>query len=301
MALDASNIRPRRSALYMPGANARALEKAKTLASDVLILDLEDAVAPDAKQTARDQIAEAVGQGGYANHEVVLRTNGSTTEWFADDIDLAARLAIDAVLVPKVASANDVAAIRTALVSAGARAELQVWAMIETPIAILNLGEIAEAAANPHHPLACFVLGTNDLVKETGVELDEARTAAQYWLMATVTAARAHGIDVLDAVYNNFKDMDGYALECAQGRAFGMDGKTLIHPSQIEGANATFSPSEAAVAAAREIIAAFEQPENAGKGVINLGGRMVERLHADMAARTVAKADAIAARAAARD
>ena len=286
------SIRPRRSALYMPGSNARALEKAKSLATDVVIFDLEDAVAPDAKETAREQIASAVSAGGYGGRELVIRINGLDTPWGAKDLAAAAAAGPDAILVPKVSTAAQLAEVGRALATAPSR--IAVWAMIETPLAILNLREIAESASDPATRLAVFVMGTNDLVKETRAELDANRTAALYWLSAAVTAARAHGIEVLDGVFNAFRDVDGFKRECIQGRQLGMDGKTLIHPDQIAGANEIFSPSEADVAWARKIIAAFEQPENQGKGAITLEGRMVELLHAETARRTVAIADAIA-------
>ena len=286
------SIRPRRSALYMPGSNVRALDKARTLPADAVIFDLEDAVAPDVKQTAREQVTAAVRAGGYGSREVVIRINGLDTDWGATDLAEAAAAGPDAILVPKVSSAAQLAEVGAALASAPSR--IAVWAMIETPLAILNLREIAESASDPATRLAVFVMGTNDLVKETRAELDANRTSALYWLSASVTAARAHGIEVLDGVFNAFKDADGFQRECLQGRQLGMDGKTLIHPDQIASANEIFAPSETDVVWARKIIAAFEQPENQGKGAITLDGRMVELLHAETARRTVAIADAIA-------
>ncbi|MEO1265296.1 MAG: CoA ester lyase, partial [Pseudomonadota bacterium] len=268
------SITPRRSALYMPGANARALEKAKGLDADVLILDLEDAVAPDAKAVARDQISAAMADGGYPGREVVIRVNGVGSDWFADDLALCAAAGPDAVLVPKVSNAGEVAAIREGFAKAGVARSTPLWAMIETPEAILKLGEITGAANDESAPLTCLVVGANDLVKETRMVLDAARSQAMYWLAATVTAARAAGLDVLDSVYNDFRDLDGFAAECAAGRDLGMDGKTLIHPSQIEIANTTFAPTPEAIADARAILDAFAKPENQGRGVINLDGRM---------------------------
>jgi citrate lyase subunit beta/citryl-CoA lyase len=287
-------VRPRRSVLYMPGSNARALEKARSLPADALILDLEDAVAPEAKEAARSQVCGAVKAGGYGAREVVIRINGLETPWGPADLEAAAAAAPDAVLVPKVGGTADISRAREALSRAGAAPKTRLWAMIETPLAILNLAEIAGAARAPGARLACLVLGTNDLVKETRAELSDGRIGALYWLSAAVTAARAHGLDVLDGVYNNFKDADGFRRECQQGRALGFDGKTLIHPDQIAVANAVFAPAEAEAAWARKIIAAFEAPESRGKGVITVEGRMVEIMHADMARRTVAIADAIA-------
>ena len=287
-------IRPRRSALYMPGSNARALEKAKTLAADVVIFDLEDAVSPEAKETAREQVVAAVEGGGYGRRELVIRINGLDTPWGAEDLAKAAAAAPDAILVPKVSTAAQLAEAGKSL--AEGPKKISVWAMIETPLAVLNLREIAAAARDPSTRLCCFVLGTNDLMKETRAELDENRTAALYWLSAAVTAARAYGIDVLDGVYNAFRDAEGFRRECIQGRQLGMDGKTLIHPDQIGPANEIFSPTAAEVEWSRKILAAFAEPQNQGKGVITVDGRMVELLHAETARRTVEIAEAIAAR-----
>ncbi len=284
-------IRPRRSALYMPGSNARALEKAKSLDADVVIFDLEDAVAPEVKGQAREQVMAAVQGGGYGRREVVVRINGLGSDFIEDDIAAMKGTGVDALLVPKIESGSDIERLEAML--GDAPEGLKLWAMIETPLGIVNVAEIARCAARPDARLSCFVIGTNDLVKETRAELDGERTAAFYWLSATVTAARAFGIDVLDGVYNDFKDITGFKRECAQGRMFGMDGKTVIHPTQIEAANEAFSPAEDEVQWARRILAAFEEPENHGKGVINMDGRMVELLHAEMAKRTVAIADAI--------
>jgi citrate lyase subunit beta / citryl-CoA lyase len=285
-------LRPRRSALYMPGSNLRALDKAKSVAADVVIMDLEDAVAPDAKEAARNQVITAVAAGGFGRREIVVRINGLDQPWGPDDLAAVSASKADAVLVPKVSSPAMLVEIGRIL--AEAPATMQLWAMIETPLGILNLRDIAASARDPGSRLACFVIGTNDLVKETRAELDTSRTAALYWLSATVTAAKAYGLDVLDGVYNDFKDADGLLRECRQGRQLGMDGKTVIHPDQIATANGVFQPSPAEIASAETIIAAFALPENQGRGVITLDGRMVELLHADMARRTVAIARAIA-------
>ncbi len=287
-------IRPRRSALYMPGSNARALEKARTLVADVVIFDLEDAVAPEVKEAARQQVAAAVRSGAYGHRELVIRINALDTPWGAADLAAAAEAGPHAVLVPKVSSPDVLRQVGAGL--AGVADPIGVWAMMETPLGILNAREIAAAARDPVTRLACLVLGTNDLVKETRAELDADRTAALYWLSATVTAGKAFGLDVLDGVYNAFKDLDGFARECEQGRRLGMDGKTLIHPDQIAGANAVFAPKDTEVAWARKILTAFDLPENKGKGAITLDGRMVELLHADMARRTVALSEAITER-----
>jgi citrate lyase subunit beta / citryl-CoA lyase len=288
-------IRPRRSVLYMPGSNARALEKAKSIAADALILDLEDAVAPEAKESARDQVCAAVTTGGYGHRELVIRINGLGTPWGQADLEAAARAVPDAILLPKPGTGADITRATEAMVRAGATDKTKLWAMIETPLAILNLGEIAATSQQLHARLTCFVLGLNDLVKETRADLSDNRRPALYWLSAAVTAARAYGLDVLDGVYNNFKDIEGYKRECVHGRKLGFDGKTLIHPDQVAFANEVFAPAEAEVAFARKIIAAFARPESKGKGVITVDGRMVELLHAEMAARTVAIAEAIQA------
>jgi citrate lyase subunit beta/citryl-CoA lyase len=286
-------IRPRRSVLYMPGSNARALEKAKSLPADVLILDLEDAVAPEAKEAARDQVCGAVRTGGYGRRELVIRINGLETAWGAGDLKAAAAASPDAVLVPKVGGGADIARATEALAKAGAGPKTRLWAMIETPLAILNLADIAAAAKAPGARLACFVMGTNDLVKETRADLSRNRRPALYWLSAAITAARAWGLDALDGVYNNFRDAEGFRRECVHGRALGFDGKTLIHPDQIAVANEVFAPAAEEVAWARKVIAAFDLPESRGKGVVTVDGRMVEIMHAEMARRTVAIADAI--------
>jgi citrate lyase subunit beta / citryl-CoA lyase len=286
-------IRPRRSVLYMPGANDRALEKARSLAADALILDLEDSVAPEAKVQARDKVMAAVKSGGYGPRELVIRVNALETPWGADDLKAAATVGPDAILVPKVSRPGDMASAAKLLKACGAPARTRLWAMIETPLAILNVADIGAEARRAGSRLACLVMGTNDLVKETCADLSVNRRPALYWLSATVTAARAYGLDVLDGVYNNFRDADGLRRECVHGRRLGFDGKTLIHPDQVPTANEVFAPPAAEVAFARKIIAAFDRPENKGKGVITVEGRMVELLHAEMARRTVAIAEAI--------
>ncbi len=287
-------IRPRRSALYMPGSNARAIEKAKTLSADVVIFDLEDAVAPDLKAQAREQVSAAVRAGGYGRRELVIRINALETSWGEADLAAAVAAAPDAILVPKVSSAETLAAVGLRLRKLGAAERTRVWAMIETPLAILQAESIASAARDVDARLACLVLGTNDLAKDTRARLLPGRAAILPWMMTALAAARAHGIDILDGVYNSLSDEGGFRAECEQGRDCGFDGKTLIHPNQIALANAIFAPSEEEVASARAIVAAFEQPEHAGKGAISLNGRMVERLHAEMARRTLALAEAIA-------
>ncbi len=280
-------IKPRRSVLYMPGSNARALEKARGLPADALILDLEDAVAPDAKELARRQVREAVEARGFGKREVAIRINALSTAWGADDLRAAAEAGPDAILVPKVSTAKDLAAVESRL---GGK-QTRLWAMIETPLAILNAKEIAGAGGR----LVCFVMGTNDLIKEFRGQHTQDRLNLAAALGISVAAARAFGLAVIDGVYNDINDTDGFYVSCKQGRAFGFDGKTLIHPSQIEPCNEVFAPSPEDVEAARKIIAAFDRPENRGKGAIALDGRMVERLHAEIARHTVALAEAIAA------
>lgn len=280
----------------MPGSNARALEKAKTLPADGVILDLEDAVAPDAKETARKQVADAVKAGGFGNREVFIRVNGIDTQWHADDLAAAAKAAPDAILVPKVSSSEQLEMIGRRLLDMGTAHRTRVWAMIETPFAILNIVDIAAAAKDSETRLSGFVLGTNDLAKETGTRIVPGRAPMTPWLMTCMAAARAYGVAILDGVYNDLSNAEGFRQECLEGRDMGFDGKTLIHPNQIEPCNEAFSPGADEVAQARKIIAAFDQPKNRDKGAISLDGRMVERMHADIAKKTVAVADAIAAR-----
>jgi citrate lyase subunit beta/citryl-CoA lyase len=289
-------IRPRRSVLYMPGSNARAIEKARTLPADAVILDLEDSVAPDAKAAARKQVLDAVIAGGFGAREVIVRINGLDTEWWLPDLDAVAKAKPDAVLVPKISIPRNLEDVAERLVDISADHKIRVWAMMETPLAMLNAAAIAATAKDVETRLAGFVMGTNDLAKDTRTKIMPGRAAMLPWLMNCVAAARAFGIDILDGVYNDLGNAEGFAQECAQARDMGFDGKTLIHPNQIEPCNAAFSPGADEVAQAEKIISAFDLPENKGKGVIQLEGRMVERLHADMARRTVAIADAIESR-----
>jgi citrate lyase subunit beta/citryl-CoA lyase len=286
-------IRPRRSVLYMPGSNARAIEKARTLPVDGVILDLEDAVAPEAKPAARAQVTEAVKAGGFGAREVFIRINGIDTEWHADDLAAAAQASPDAILVPKISHPDELEMIGRRLLDLHAGHKTRVWAMIETPLAIFNALAIAAEARDSEARLSGFVMGTNDLAKETRARQVAGRAPMLPWLANCVLAARTHGIDILDGVYNDLGDALGFAAECAQARDMGFDGKTLIHPSQIEACNAAFTPRAEEVAQARAIIAAFDQPENKDKGVVQIDGRMVERMHAEMARRTVAIAEAI--------
>src|ERR1700691_2305515 len=288
--------RPRRSVLYMPGSTATALSKAKTLPIDALILDLEDSVAPDQKVAAREQVAEAVRAGGFGAREVVIRVNGPHTPWGEEDLAAASAAGPDAILLPNGDGPGAIIAAARALREAEVPDETRIWAMMETPNAILNGASIASVAADPSSRLSVMVMGLNDLAKETRARLTPGRPTMTAWLASCVVAARAHGVDILDGVYNDIKDLDGFRLECLQGRDLGIDGKTLIHPSQIDICNEVFAPTPAEVESAAAIIEAFALPENAGTGVIQLTGRMVELLHADMARRTLAIAKAIAGR-----
>lgn len=286
-------IRPRRSALYMPGSNARAVEKAKTLPADVVIFDLEDAVAPEMKASARDAVCAAVKAGGYGQRDLVIRVNGLDTPWAEADLTAAASAAPDAILIPKVSSPDDLLKAGRLLQALKAPESIRVWAMIETPLAILQAKDIAAVAQDETSRLACFVMGTNDLAKDTRARLKAGRAAMMPWLMIALAAARAYGIDILDGVYNDLADEAGFRSECEQGRDGGFDGKTLIHPNQIAVANEIFAPSQEEIETARGIAALFDLPENAGKGAISHNGRMVERLHAEMAKRILALAEAI--------
>jgi citrate lyase subunit beta/citryl-CoA lyase len=277
----------------MPGSNVRALEKAKALPADGIILDLEDSVAPEAKEAARQQVADAVKAGGFGRREIFIRVNGVDTPWHADDLSVAAHVAPDVILVPKVSNADTLELIGRRLLDMGTGHKTRVWAMIETPLAVFNILSIAGAARDSETRLSGFVMGTNDLAKDTRARLVPGRAPMLAWLSMCIAAARIHGIDILDGVYNDIGNADGFAQECAQGLEFGFDGKTLIHPNQIEPCNKAFSPSPAEVERARKMIATFDLPENKGKGVVSIDGRMVERLHADMARRTVAIAEAI--------
>ncbi|MGB3809412.1 MAG: CoA ester lyase [Parvibaculum sp.] len=288
------SARPRRSVLYMPGSNARAMEKARDIPADALILDLEDAVAPDAKEEARAQVVAAVKAGGYGKREIAIRVNGLDTPWGMDDIKAAVAVQPHAILVPKINSADDVARAEAALTQAGASASLQLWCMIETPLAILNIQAIAEQARALGSRMTLWVMGTNDIAKELRAAHTPDRVPMLASLGLSVIAARAYGLVILDGVYNDIKNEEGFTAVCEQGRDMGFDGKTLIHPSQVLPCNTVFSPDPETVAFARKTIDAFELPENKGKGVLKVDGRMVEILHAEIAKRTVAIADAIA-------
>jgi len=287
-----SPARPRRSALYLPASNARAVDKARSLACDVVILDLEDSVAPETKAEARAGAVEAVRAGGFGAREVVIRANGLDTPWGVDDLAAAAEARPDAVLIPKVSAPEDLSAARRRLGD-----HLPIWAMIETCAAMFRLDALGAESVNVG--VAAWVIGSNDLAKEMRCVLTVDREPLLTALSMSLMAARAHRLAILDGVYNEIADAEGLARQCAQAAAFGFDGKTLIHPTQVEPANAAFTPDPAAVAWARTVVGAFDLPENAGKGVLKVDGRMVERLHFAEAKRLLAVAEAIAAREAA--
>ncbi|MFN5689865.1 HpcH/HpaI aldolase/citrate lyase family protein [Bradyrhizobium sp.] len=288
-------IRPRRSLLFMPGSNARALEKGRNLPADGLILDLEDSVAPDAKAAAREQIAKAVAADGYGKRELLIRINSLDTAWWADDVAMAGQAATDGILVPKVSTVEDLRLVSDRLAEVGADPALKVWAMIETARAVLDADRLAATVHEAGSRLAGFVFGPNDISRETRIRMRPGRATMLPMISHCILATRAHGLEILDGPYSDFANTDGFAQECIQARDLGFDGKTLIHPGQIDACNAIFTPPAEEVAAARRIIAAFELPENASRGAIQIDGRMVERLHADMARRTIASADASAA------
>ncbi|MHA3834402.1 HpcH/HpaI aldolase/citrate lyase family protein [Terrabacter sp. AAH1] len=283
--------RPRRSVLYMPSSNERALEKAKTLPVDALILDLEDAVAPDAKEAARENACAAARSGEYGRRELTIRVNGLGSQWHDADLAAAAAAGPDAIVVPKVNSADEVRGLVAAMEAAGAPEHTRLWAMVETPVAVLHAEEIARASER----LACLVLGTNDLYKELGATFAPGRAAISASLQLALLAARAAGVVIVDGVFNDVKDTEGFLAEARQGRELGFDGKTLIHPGQVEPANEVFAPSEAQVEDARAVIAAFEEAQAQGRGVATLNGRLIENLHVDTARKVLATAEAIAA------
>ena len=285
--------RPRRSVLYMPASNPRAIEKARTLPCDAIILDLEDAVAPEAKPAARDQAAQAVRAGGFGRREVVIRCNGLDTPWGADDLKAAAAAGPDAILVPKVSGPAHIAAYEAAIAQAPAHTRL--WAMIETCAAVFALNEIGAASKDAGSRLSGWCMGLNDLAKEMGCRQTPERTPMLAVLTLSIAAARAHGLLILDGVCNELDDPLAFEAQCRQGLDFGFDGKSLIHPNQIEISNRVFSPPAAEVAWARAVITAFEEPENRGRGVLRVDGKLAEHLHLAQSLRLVETANAIAA------
>lgn len=287
-----NSIRPRRSVLYMPGSNARALEKARTLDADSLILDLEDAVSPDAKELARKQVCDSVVAGGFGHREVAIRVNGLDTPWGQQDLEAAAAAKPDAILVPKISSAAMIQEIEGLLEKAGVASHTRLWAMMETPLGILRALEIAGSSKR----LAVLVMGTNDIAKELHAAHVPGRLPMLGSLSTCLLAARAHGLVIVDGVYNDIKNAEGFEAECVQGMQMGFDGKTLIHPNQVEPCNKVFSPSEAEIEMAHKIIAAFDEAKAQGKGVATVDGRMIENLHVENAKRAVAMSQAINAR-----
>ena len=286
-----SELRPRRSALYMPGANDKALEKAKSLPTDAIIFDTEDSVAPDMKEAAREKVAAAVASGEYGHRELTIRVNSSETEWHEADLRSAAAAAPAGIVVPKINSAAEVAAVERILESAGVADHTRIWAMLETPDAIEHALEIA----NSSERLEVLIMGTNDLAKELRAALVPGRAPLLWGLGRCLNAARSAGKVILDGVYNDVKNPEGFAAECTQGADMGFDGKTLIHPTQVEPCNEAFSPSADEIDHSRRVIEAFEQGLAEGKGVVTVDGKMIENLHVDNARRAIAIADAIAA------
>ena len=281
--------RPRRSVLYMPGANDKALEKAKTLPTDAIIFDTEDSVAPDMKSTARDKVAAAAASGEYGDRELTIRVNSLETVWATDDLRSAAAAGPSGIVVPKVGSAADVAQVEKIIEAAGVPDHTTIWAMLETPAAIENAVEIATSSER----LAVLIMGTNDLAKELHAGLVPGRAPLLWGLARCVNAARFADKVILDGVYNDVKNPDGFAAECAQGAEMGFDGKTLIHPTQVDPANAAFAPSADEIEYSRRVIEAFEAGIAEGKGVVTVDGKMIENLHVDNARRAIAFADAL--------
>jgi citrate lyase subunit beta/citryl-CoA lyase len=277
--------------LYLPSSNERALEKAKTLPVDALILDLEDAVAPEAKEVARENACAAARSGDYGRRELTIRVNGTGSQWHEADLAAAAAAGPDAIVVPKVGSAAEVRSLVAGMEAAGAPEHTRLWAMVETPVAVLHAEEIARASDR----LACLVLGTNDLYKELGATYLPGRAAIQASLQLVLLAARAAGVAVVDGVFNDVRDADGFLAEARQGREMGFDGKTLIHPGQVEPCNDVFAPGAPEVERARAVIAAFEAAQAQGRAVATLDGRLIENLHVDTARKVLATAEAIAA------
>jgi len=288
-------IRSRRSVLFMPGSNARAIDKARNLPADGVILDLEDSVAPDAKPMAREQIAAAVAAGGFGRREIIIRINNLESPWWQDDLAMAAAARPHGILVPKIARPGDIRTLEERLRALHADPAIVLWAMIESPLGVLSAQEIAATAREGDKRLTGFIIGPNDIARETRMRMLPGRAAMLPLFSHCILAARAYGIEILDGPYNDISDIAGFAKECAQGRDMGFDGKTLIHPGQIDAANAAYTPAAEDVARARKIMGVFDLPENVAKGVVQLDGQMVERLHVEMAKRTIAIADAIAA------
>ena len=280
---------PRRSVLYMPASNTRALEKAKTIAADALIFDLEDAVAPDAKPAARDQAAAAVASGEYGRREITIRCNGLDTPWGADDISAASAAGPAAVVIPKVSGPDHLGAVADLLEKSDAPDHTTIWAMVETPEGIMRASEIAA-----FERMSVMVMGTNDMAKELRAQISPGRSGLVPHLATCLLAVRRHGKMALDGVYNDVRDLEGFEQECVQGWEMGFDGKTLIHPGQVEPTNRIWSPTEQDIEHSRRIIKAFQEAEAKGKGVVTVDGQMIENLHVENARRVLAVADVIA-------
>lgn len=287
---------PRRSCLYMPGTNSRALNKARTLDTDVIIMDLEDAVAPDSKPLAREQVMAAVAEGGYGHREVWIRINALASPWGSDDLSMAIAAQPDGIVLPKVEEPDDIQVINETLRSANLHGSTQLWAMIESPNAVLNIQSIAQLGTITR--LAGLIFGGNDLAKALGITVSADRLALQQSLSMIVLACRANALTAIDGVYNNIDDAEGLEAECIQGRAFGFDGKTVIHPSQLAICNRCFSPSNEELEHAQQIVTAFNQPANGNAGVLQIKGQMVERLHFEQAQQLLARQQALAERSA---
>jgi citrate lyase subunit beta/citryl-CoA lyase len=289
-----ASVQPRRTALYTPPTSLKLIANAVSSAADVVIFDLEDAIAPAAKQAAREMLCKGLAQLGSPRKEVVVRVNGIGTPWCRDDLEAACRFDISAILFPKIESAVEVQAATALLESSCAYPGMDLWCMIETPLAILNAQDIAETVKQPSSRMKVWVMGTNDLAKLVGTRLSSTRDTLVPYLATALLAARAYGLMILDGVHNDIKDSDGFQSACEEGAAMGFDGKTVIHPSQIDFCNRLYSPSEEEIAQARTIVAAFRRPENKDAGVLQVEGKMVELLHAEIAQRTIDIADAIA-------
>ncbi|MGV8839385.1 MAG: HpcH/HpaI aldolase/citrate lyase family protein [Bauldia sp.] len=286
-----ATFRPRRSVLFLPGGNPKAISKAKTIPADVLVFDLEDAVAPENKEVARRMAVEAIAaRADYGDKELVIRINGLESRWAAGDIAAAVPAVPDAILVPKISRPEDVRRIRAAMRAAGADPAVAIWAMMETPLAILNAGAIGATGADQGAPLAALVVGANDLAAETEVRPGRDRAPMLPWLSTCVLTARAYELAVIDGIYNDFNDADGFAAECAQARMLGMDGKSVIHPNQVAPCNQSFTPSVEEVEWAQSILTAFDRAGAGTREAVTVNGRVVERLHARIARRMLATA-----------
>ena len=288
-----ASLRPRRSVLFVPGGNPRAIERSRTIPADVIVLDLEDSVLPENKADARTLAANALATGDFGRREVVVRVNALDTLWAASDIAAVVPARPDAILVPKIGRSDDIRRVRAALSAAGATPHLAIWAMMETPLAVLNAGPIGAAALEPGSHLAAMVLGTGDLALDSGMRTVPGRGPMLPWIATCVAAARAFELIIIDGAFTNLDDMAGFNAECQQGRDLGMDGKALIHPKQVDPCNETYSPNADDVAWALTVVAAFERPENAQRAVVTIDGRVVERLHERMARRIVETARVI--------